>query len=384
MQDVHGGDAAFARQCVDDDFADGSAIGEVVERPAPGFFAAVVNFGCPVKARGRKLYPCEIGELHQFGKGQLLIAGDHSAVRKLDTLRIHIEMMGCKGDQPTLEGVGGIQRGHGVEVCTGRCGCRGGIGHLVSPGRRDLDIVDRQRKGVTHDLGNLDEKALSHLGPAMVEMDTAVSIDVQERACLVEPGGREGNAELDRRERKTSHHQRICCIRLANRVAPCPVMTALLQFFNNLIQYKVVDLHEVGRDVAVSTAVKVALAYRQRIKTCGAGNALDNAFTRQHALGAAKTPKRGVGNRVGEGPLGPDIHGGEIVSVVDMKHGAVIDRIRQIERTTAARGEMAVDRKDLSLVIVTHLPVKPEVVPFAGQTHVIVAVQSAFNGVTAA
>ena len=104
-------------------------------------------------------------------------------------------------------------------------------------------------------------------------------------------------------------------------------MTALLQFFDNLIQHEVVDLHEVGRDVAVSTAVKVAFAYRQWIKTCGAGNALDNAFTRQHALGAAKTPKRGVGNRVGEGPLGPDIHGGKIVSVVDMKHRTVIDGI---------------------------------------------------------
>ena len=327
MQDVHGGDAAFARQCVNNDFADRRTIGEVVERPALGFFAVVVNFGCPVKARGRKLDAGEISELHQFGKRQLLIAGDHTAVHKLNTLRIHIEMVGGKGDQPLLKGIGGIQRSHGVEVCTGRCRCRGGVGHLVSPGCRDLDAVDRQRKGVTHDLCDLDEKALSHLGAAMIEMDTAVSIDMQECACLVEPRGREGNTELDRCEGKTSHHQRICCVRLANRIAPCPVMTALLQFFDNFIQHEVVDLHEVGCDVAVSTAVKIAFAYRQRIKTCGAGNALDNAFTCQHALWTAKTPKRGVGNRVGKGPLGSDIHGGKIVSVVDMKHGAVIDRI---------------------------------------------------------
>ena len=75
MQDVHGGDTAFARQCVDDDFADRRTIGEVVERPAPGFFAVVVDFGCPVKARGRKLDAGEIGELNERGKRQLLRDG---------------------------------------------------------------------------------------------------------------------------------------------------------------------------------------------------------------------------------------------------------------------------------------------------------------------
>ncbi len=51
------------------------------------------------------------------------------------------------------------------------------------------------------DLGDLDVQPLPHLGPAVVQHDGAVGIEVQQRAGLVQVGGGERDAELDRRQR---------------------------------------------------------------------------------------------------------------------------------------------------------------------------------------
>ena len=76
--------------------------------------------------------------------------------------------------------------------------------------------------------------------------------------------------------------------------------------------------------------------------------------------------------------------GRKVVSVVEMKHGAIVDWVREIERASTARGQGAIDRENLSRVIMTDLPVEPKIVPLAGKTHVVIAIQPAFDGATIA
>ena len=62
--------------------------------------------------------------------------------------------------------------------------------------------LDRHGEDVRHHLGDLDHQPLAHLGAAMVQVDRAVGIDVHQRAGLVQVGGGEADAELDRRQRE--------------------------------------------------------------------------------------------------------------------------------------------------------------------------------------
>ena len=62
------------------------------------------------------------------------------------------------------------------------------FGHLGGRGGGDPHAVEVDAELLRHDLRDLDEQPLPHLGAAVIEMHRAVAIDVHQRAGLVEDG----------------------------------------------------------------------------------------------------------------------------------------------------------------------------------------------------
>ncbi len=62
------------------------------------------------------------------------------------------------------------------------------------------------------------------------------------------------------------------------------------------------------------------------------------------------------------------------IAVVGVEHGAVIDRKRQVGRTTTPRRQIQLQRTDPSCLIEGHIIVGFEIVALAGQHHVVVAI----------
>ena len=90
---------------------------------------------------------------------------------------------------------------HAVQIGARR-GRRGrGVRHLGGVRRGDHHGVEIDAELGGDDLRHLGVEPLAHLGAAMVQRDRTVGIDMDKRACLVEEGGVERDAELDRGER---------------------------------------------------------------------------------------------------------------------------------------------------------------------------------------
>ena len=63
-------------------------------------------------------------------------------------------------------------------------------------GGGDLDLIDINLQFLCHHLCHFNKEALTHLGSAMIELDTAVFVDVQQRACLVKDRVGKRNSEF--------------------------------------------------------------------------------------------------------------------------------------------------------------------------------------------
>ena len=71
-----------------------------------------------------------------------------------------------------------------------------------------LAVQSTRSKGnaqlVSHDLRHLGVQALTHFGAAVVHLHAAVGVDMHQRTGLVEQGGCEADAKLDRRDGDTA------------------------------------------------------------------------------------------------------------------------------------------------------------------------------------
>ena len=140
-----------------------------------------------------------------------------------------------------------------------------------------------------------------------------------------------------------------------------------------------VDAHPVRRDVA-TLAVEIAFAHIERIEPERPGNVVDQPFRRHHALRATKTAEGGVGDRVRLRAFGDDARRRQVVAIVGVEHGAVVDRGREISRVATARREHHVERGDTAVSIEAGRVVGAEVMPLAGHGHVVVAVEPQLAG----
>ena len=104
-------------------------------------------------------------------------------------------------------------------------------------------------------------------------------------------------------------------------------------------------------------------------------NFVHHLLDAHHALRAAKTAEGGVGHGVRLAAMRDDLHVLQIIAVVTMQHRPVVDRGGQIRRHAAAAREHKIDPDDAAIGIEPNIVVDAEIVPLAGQHHVVVAVQ---------
>src|SRR5205823_565779 len=120
-------------------------------------------------------------------------------------------------------------RGLAVDVGARGCGRRGRIGYLARVRCGDAYAIDVDLQLFGHDLCDLDEQALSHLGPAVVQHQRAVGKDVEQATGLVQVCCGERDAELDGSERNAALQYRAAGVERADRLAPRVVVGALFE-----------------------------------------------------------------------------------------------------------------------------------------------------------
>ncbi len=212
----------------------------------------------------------------------------------------------------------------------------------------------------------------------MIDHHAAVSIDMQKCAGLIEMGSGEGYSELHRREGNPFLEIGTRLVKCADCVPACRVIGALFKIRNNLRCDIILDSHLIGRHIAVGFAVQVILADFKRVFLQIAGDGVHHAFRREHSLRSAETAKRRIGNRMGFASMRNDRHIFKIITVIRMKHGAVIDRGRQIDGAATAGCKNEFGAADTPLIIKSHLDRNDKIMAFAGHNHVIIPVQPYF------
>ncbi len=326
MQDVGTQHLVLAGQGVDDHLHAGCAEGEVVERPAARLVAVVVDLRRAVETGARQRDLGEIGQLHQLLEADDLVTHAHMAVAKLHIFLGDLVVPGGEFSQALLEDLGGILRGLAVQVGAAGGGRGRGVGHLVGVGCGDLDAAEIDLEHLRHYLRDLGVQALAHLGAAVVQVNAAVGIDVDQRAGLVEEGGGERDTELDRRQRQTLLQDRAVGVEATDRLAALGIVAAGLEFGGHLFEHVVLDGLVVVSDVALGLAVVVGLAHCQGIAAQVAGDVVHHLLDGDHPLRAAEATVGGVGGGVGLAAVAMHRGIAQVVGVVGVEHGAVDDR----------------------------------------------------------
>ena len=374
VEDVDPFDPILPGQRIDRHLGAGRAVAVVVERPAAPLGPVPVDLGRLVEACRGQGDPRHVGLLQQLGEGHLAVADPDPARQEDHLLPRHAPVLHREVDQPCLEGPRrGLGR-HPVQV-RARRGRRGrGVGDLAGGGRRDPHLLDVDLELLGHHLGDLDVEPLPHLGAAVVQVDAAVGVEVDQGAGLVEVGRGEGDAELDRGQRQAAHNHLGLGVGRTQRRTPRPVVGRGLQGLDDLQGDVVLDLLVVGRDVALGLAVEVALADVQRVLAGGEGDLLDQALAPEHALRPAEAAEGRVGDGVGLQRLRGQVHRRIEVAVVGVEQRPVGDRAREVGGPAAARGIGHLHRLDRARLVEAGLVVDQEVVALAGDDHVVVAV----------
>ena len=111
-----------------------------------------------------------------------------------------------------------------------------------------------------------------------------------------------------------------------------------------------------------------------------ARDVVDHVLDADHALRSTEPAESGVGDRVRLATERQDADVVEVVAIVAVEHRTVVDRPGEIRRVAAAAREDEVDAEDASLVVESDLVLGDEIVPLAGQHHVVVAVDAQLHG----
>ena len=134
------------------------------------------------------------------------------------------------------------------------------------------------------------------------------------------------------------------------------------------------------RDITIIVfIVEVEFAHAQWVATASSSDGFYHPFASQRALWTAKATESCIRDCVGSQAGRGDVHGFEEVGIVKMEHGPIVDRIRQVPRAATAGGKVDVDTQDAAVVVESDLPVRPKIVAFTRQDHVVVAVKAAFH-----
>ncbi len=376
VEDIGAQQPVFTGEGVDQHLGAGGAERIVVEGPATGLVAVVVDLGRAVVAGTGKRYLADVGQLDQLLEAQQPLADPDVAVAEFHLFRADVEVPAGEIDQPVLDGLGRVLGGLAVEVGTAGSRRGRGVGYLVGIGGGDLDATDVDLEDLGHHLGDLGVQALAHLGATVVQVDAAIGIDVDQRTALVEEGGGEGDAELDRGQRQALLQHRVGPVEGLDGFASSLVVATGRQVRGHLFEQIVFHHLVVVGDMARLLAVVVAPPHLQRIQATVAGDGVHDVLDGQHALGAAEAAVGGVGRQVGLAAVAGDLGVAEEIGIVGMEHGAIDDGVGQIRRIPAVARQLEADAQQAPVVIEANVVFDMEGVALAGHMHVFKARQA--------
>ena len=104
------------------------------------------------------------------------------------------------------------------------------------------------------------------------------------------------------------------------------------------------------------------------------GDVIHDPLDPDHALGAAKAAKGGGALGIGAQAMRFNAHIGQEIGIVGVQHGPIRHGQRQILRPAAAGVLHKGDALDHASGVHTHAVIYAEIMPFAGDDHVIVPV----------
>ena len=346
LQNIGAQHPVLPGQRVDGDLGDAGAVGVVEERAALHRLAVPVDVGGAVEAGGRQRDALRPAHLRELVEGEAPVAGIDAVVGEADLAGRDPEMLGRDAGHPLLDPVGRVQRRHAVEVGARRRRGGRGVGHLVGRGGRDPDPVEVDLERLRDHLGDLDVEPLPHLGAAVVQVDAAVGIDMDQRAGLVEALDVEGDAELDRHHRDALLDHRAGLVERGDLAPSRLVVGALADPLHHLPDDVVVDDLAVGRDVPRRIAVIVGAAHRLDVDPERAGDVLDRELDDDHPLRPAEAAEGGVGDRVGLAAIAAEMRVRDVVAIVGVAERAPHHRGREVGHVPRPRGEQDVEPGD--------------------------------------
>ena len=154
---------------------------------------------------------------------------------------------------------------------------------------------------------------------------------------------------------------------------------------DQIIQYEIIHLLTIGCCLCLFAlrcvpegCVKVALPHQQRIKAKCCRNVIHDPFHSEHALRATKAAKGGGGLRIGPQTVAFDPNIGKEIGIVSMQHCAVSHRQAQVERPSTTCKMSDIQRCDPPRVIKANVVIDAEIMPLAGDDHIIVTVIAHF------
>ena len=185
---------------------------------------------------------------------------------------------------------------------------------------------------------------------------------------------READPEFDRRQRNPLLDHVIARVPLGNRGFSSGVIGGLGQRLDHVWQYEAAHGLAIGRLLHPALVVEVDLPDFERIAAQRMADVIHHPLDPHDPLRAAEPAKRRGAGRVGLQPMGgnPDMR--NEIGVVSVQHRAVCHRQRQVGRPAAAHELVELDRDELALGRDARLVGDAEVVPLAGDRHVVVAV----------
>jgi hypothetical protein len=199
---------------------------------------------------------------------------------------------------------------------------------------------------------------------------------MDQRTRLVERDQRERDAELDRRKRDALLQDRARRVEARDRLPSLPILAGLLQLRHQLGKDVVLDALVVRRAVPADAGVEIGLPHVQRIAAEAEGDVVHHPLGEHHALRATEPAEGSVRHRVGAHAPAEDAERRIEIGVVGMEHRPVDDAEREILRMPAAGVQRRVHRTDNAVPAEADRIVDPEVMPFSGHDHVVVAVEA--------
>ena len=250
MQDVHAQHAVLAGERVNSHLCHGHTIGEIEEWAAMARRLVPVDLRRGVIAgRGQRHAP-GVGQRGGLSKREGLAACLDPSRPERDLTRIRAGLGGKHACQPLLDRLRRGPRCHAVEVGARGGRRRGGVGYLARVGGGDAHMGEVALELLRHHLRHLLIEPLAHLRAAVVQVERAVGVEVQQGARLVHLGEGERDAELHGAECNAALEDGALCVPLPDRRPPALIAGRPHQLVRHRADDAVLELLPEGRGAA--------------------------------------------------------------------------------------------------------------------------------------